>query len=321
MTNISAVVPLELSDFAAAAERLHGQIENTPLQRLSETAPERSPWLKLETVQLGGSTKIRGALNAALAAPSDRLEAGLVTVSSGNMGRAVAWTARHLGIGATIGLPMNAPQVKVNAITDLGAAVVPLSPDQWWQAIVESEISGVDGYFIHPVLNKQVIAGVGTIAMELFDSDIDFSTLYVPFGGGALALACAYVASFRSPSTAVVACEPARKAPLFASFASGAETSVEPQASVADAAGAPRLLPGMWPYFGELLGGARAIPEDAIMDSIRLLASHADTVAEGAGALSLAGALADRTDGEVACVITGRNIEPSLHAEIIAGRV
>ncbi|HWN22345.1 MAG TPA: pyridoxal-phosphate dependent enzyme, partial [Gaiellaceae bacterium] len=134
--------------------------------RLAVDAPAEI-WLKLENLQPIGSFKIRGAANAVRQAPRELTAGGVVTASAGNMAQGVAWAARELGVPATIVVPEEAPQTKLDAIARLGGTVVKVPHERWWQALVESRFDGVEGLFVHPVQDERVMAGNGTIGLEL----------------------------------------------------------------------------------------------------------------------------------------------------------
>jgi len=157
----------------------------TPLVRLHVDAPCEI-WLKLENLQPIASFKIRGAANAVRSADPAELEHGLVTASAGNMAQGVAWIARELGLPATIAVPEHAPETKVAAIERLGGTVKRVPYAEWWSYIEESRVDGMDGLFIHPVQDERVIAGNGTIGLEILEDLPEFDAVLVPYGGGGL---------------------------------------------------------------------------------------------------------------------------------------
>lgn len=312
MNDEAEPLPLSIQDFESAQARIDMLVHRTPLVPLAEGRAVGSTLLKLESEQKERSYKVRGALNATLAIPANERSRGVVTVSSGNMGRAVAWSARLLGIGATVGIPPTAPDIKVQALRSLGAKVVTLTAQQWWDSILRSDLSGYSGTFIHPVMNREVIAGAGTVTWEILEEVDDLSTVFVPFGGGALALGAASAIQLQGRDVQVVACEPSAKAPLSASFRHGHEVSVDPKPSIVDAAGGPGLLPSLWPWLRQFVSRCVEVDDVTTRETIRLLQRAELTTSEPAGALSLAAALA-RKDGETAaCVISGGNIDRSL---------
>jgi threonine dehydratase len=293
----------------------------TPLVRLQ--APERlvAIYLKLENLQPIGSFKLRGALNALLQTEPEELRAGVVTASAGNMGQGVAWAARELGVSCTVVVPEHAPETKLAAIERLGGRAVKVSYERWWQAIAESSFPEAEGVFVHPVQDERVMAGNGTIGLEILEDLPDADTVLVPFGGGGLSVGIASAVKALRPETGVYAVEPETGAPLTEAMATGEPRPFDYQVSFVDGSGSPALLPEMWSRAKGLLDGAFAVSLDATADAVRLLASRARVVAEGAGALALAAALGGSDEkAKVVCIVSGGNIDESKLAEILAGR-
>jgi threonine dehydratase len=160
---------IELADIEAARARIAGAAVRTSLIRLRVDDARADVYLKPENLQPINSFKIRGATNAImLASPEDRA-AGLVTASAGNMAQGVAWVARELGVPATIAVPEHAPEAKLAAISRLGGTVLKLPYDEWWDTIITSQVAGAEGLFVHPVQDPGVIAGNGTIGLEILE--------------------------------------------------------------------------------------------------------------------------------------------------------
>jgi threonine dehydratase len=312
------VIPLE--EIQAARERIAGRVLRTPLVRL-EADRDREIYLKLENLQPIGSFKLRGALNAVLQIEPAELQAGVVTASAGNMGQGVAWAARELDVPCTVVVPESAAETKLAAIERLGGRVVKVPYERWWEAIAESAFPEAPGVFVHPVQDERVMAGNGTIGLEIVEDLPDVERVLVPFGGGGLSVGIASAVKALRPATEVSAVEPETGAPLTAAFESGEPHPVDYRASFVDGSGAPQVLPAMWSRANGLLDGACAVSIDATAAAVRLLASRARVVAEGAGALALAAALgADGGSEKVVCVVSGGNIDAPVLAEILAGR-
>ncbi len=277
-------------------------------------------WLKLETLQPIGSFKIRGAANAIRQAPRELTAAGVVTASAGNMAQGVAWAARELGVPATIVVPEHAPQTKLDAIARLGGRVVQVPHERWWQAIVESRFEGLDGLFVHPVQDEAVMAGNGTIGLELAEDAPDADAVLVPWGGGGLFTGIASALAALRPQARVYAVEPETGAPVVAALAAGEPRDVEYTPSFVDGAGSRALLPQMWARARPLHAGGFAVSLDDTAAAVRLLAERARVVAEGAGALALAAALSGRVEAEkIVCVVSGGNIDAARLAAILRG--
>jgi len=310
---------IALEQIRSAQERLAGKVVRTPLLRLSSDSPA-TIYLKLENLQPIGSFKLRGALNAISQLPAAALEAGVVTASAGNMGQGVAWAARELGIPSAVVVPEGAAETKLAAIERLGGRVVKVPYERWWQAIEESSFAEAEGVFIHPVQDEQVMAGNGTIGLEILEDLPEADAVLVPFGGGGLSVGIASAVKALRPETLVYAVEPKTGAPLTASLPVGEPQKVEYEPSFVDGSGSPALLPEMWELARGVLDGAAAVPIADTAAAVRLLAERVRVVAEGAGALSLAAALAGRGGtGNVVCVVSGGNIDSSKLATILAG--
>jgi threonine dehydratase len=277
--------------------------------------------LKLENLQPIGSFKLRGALNAVLQTPANELAAGVITASAGNMGQGVAWAARELGVPCSVVVPEHAPETKLAAIERLGGRSVKVPYDRWWEAIATSSFPEIDGVFVHPVQDARVMAGNGTIGLEILDDLPEVDTVLVPFGGGGLSVGIASAVKAVRPEARVFAVEPETGAPLTASLAAGEATPVDYRPSFVDGSGAPELLPQMWELAREALDSAYSVSLDETAAAVRLLAERARVVAEGAGGLALAAALAGHGgDGKVVCIVSGGNIDSAKLATILEGR-
>ena len=325
-----AAVPLTaptLADIEAARARIAGVAIRTPLVRLPIDDAPAEIWLKLENLQPIGSFKLRGAGNAMRLAPPAALARGVYTASAGNMAQGVAWNARALGVPCTVVVPEHAPQTKLDAIARLGGKVVRIPFDDWWRVLVEHRYAGLDGLFIHPVSNSAVIAGNGTIGLEILEDLPDVDTVVVPFGGGGLS--CGIAAAIRGmadagrarrPAPRVLAAEVETAAPLSASLAAGTPMSVEHTASFVDGIGGKNVLEEMWPLVSALLDGAAVSSVTEIAAALRLLATRNRVIAEGAGGAAVAAALAGRAGGgKVVCVVSGGNIDEAKLARILVG--
>jgi threonine dehydratase len=311
---------IELREIEAARARIADVAVRTPLIRLRVEDAPAEIYLKLECLQPIGSFKIRGATNAIRTAPEEARQRGLVTASAGNMAQGVAWAARELGLPATIAVPEHAPQAKLDAIERLGGKVVKVPYDDWWRAIVTSHVDGVDGLFVHPVQDEAVMAGNGTIGLEILEDLPDPDAIVIPFGGGGLTVGIASAIRALRPETKIYTAEPATGAALAAALAAGEPVDVEYTPSFVDGSGSRRVLDSMWPRVRPLVDGAFAVPIADTAAAVRLLAGRARVIAEGAGALSTAVALAGRAGGgKVVCVVSGGNINLGKVAEILEG--
>jgi threonine dehydratase len=279
-------------------------------------------WLKLENLQPIGSFKLRGAGNAMSLAPREALAKGVYTASAGNMAQGVAWNARRLGILCTVVVPDSAPQTKLAAIERLGAKAVKLPYARWWQVLEDHGYPGIDGLFIHPVSDPAVIAGNGTIGLEILEDLPEVETVVVPYGGGGLISGIASAVRAVKPSVRVLAAEVDTAAPLAPSLDAGHPVEVGYTPTFVDGIGAPRVFPGMFELVSTLVDGSLVSSVEEIAAAVRTLAERNRVVAEGAGAASVAAALAGRAGGgEVVCVVSGGNIDPAKLATILSGGV
>jgi threonine dehydratase len=311
---------IELAEIEAARARIADVAVRTPLVRLRVDEAPAEIYLKLEALQPIGSFKIRGATNAVRsAAPEDRAH-GLVTASAGNMAQGVAWAGRELGLPATIAVPEHAPQAKLAAIARLGGKVVKVPYDDWWRAMLTSRVDGVEGLFVHPVQNEAVMAGNGTIGLEILDDLPDPDAVVIPFGGGGLTVGIASAIRALRPQTKIYTAEPETGAALVAALAAGEPADVEYAPSFVDGSGSRRVLDTMWPRVRPLVDDAFAVPIADAAAAVRTLAERAHVIAEGAGALATAAALAGRAgSGKVVCIVSGGNIDLAKLAGILEG--
>ena len=311
---------IELAAIEAARERIAGTAVRTPLVRLHVEGVPAEIYLKLENLQPINSFKIRGATNAIMLAPPGERAKGLVTASAGNMAQGVAWAARELGLPATIAVPEHAPQAKLAAIERLGGRVLKLPYDDWWQVIVNSRVDGVEGLFVHPVQDPGVMAGNGTIGLEILEDLPDPDAIVIPYGGGGLTSGIASAVKALRPATRILTAEPQGGAALAAAFEAGHPVDVEYRPSFVDGSGSRRVLDGMWPLVSGLVDQALAIPVQDVAAAVRTLAERVRVIAEGAGALAPAAALSGRAGtGKVVCIVSGGNINLSKLAEILNG--
>lgn len=314
-------MPPSLDAIRDARARLPAEALDTPLLPLEvEGAPCRI-LLKLESLQPIGSFKLRGAGNAMAGADAALLERGVYTASAGNMAQGVAWHARRLGVPCTVVVPDHAPRTKVDAIHRLGAETVAVPFDRWWQVLVERGYPGLDGLFVHPVSDPAVLAGNGTVGLEIAEAVPDVDAVVAPWGGGGLACGIASALRAVAPGARVWAAEVATAAPLAASLQAGEPTGVEYVPSFVDGIGSGSLLEEMWPLARELLAGSLVVELDRVAGAVRLLAERRRVVAEGAGAAPVAAALAGQAgEGTVVCVVSGGNIDSSVLSSILDGR-
>ena len=278
--------------------------------------------LKLENLQPIGSFKLRGAGNALLTADPERLARGVYTASAGNMAQGVAWWARRLGVSCTVVVPDHAPATKLAAVERLGGRTIKVPFDRWWQTLVERSFPGLDGVFVHPVSDPAVIAGNGTIGLEILEDLPEAEAILVPFGGGGLSCGIAAAVRASRPGLRVYACEVETAAPLAASLRAGSPQAIAHTPSFVDGIGGKAVLTEMWPLVERLLDGSLVVPLAEVAAAVRLLVERTRVVAEGAGATPVAAALrGDGGRGKVVCVVSGGNIDTATLAVILRGEV
>ncbi len=306
----------------SAQERIKDTAIRTPLVRLNVENTPAEIFLKLENLQPIGAFKIRGASNAVGMADKAQLELGVWTASAGNMAQAVAWCARRLGLKCRAVVPDDASKTKLAAIERLGAQIVSVPFLDWLEIYRTRHYEGMEGLFIHAFSDPAVMAGNGTIALEILEDLPDVDVVITPYGGGGLS--CGVAAAFRhfKPDTKCFAAEVETAAPVSASFAAGEMVGVAYGPSFVDGIGAPVLFPEMWAFAQQLLDGACVSTLAEIAATIRLLADRHSIIAEEAGAASVAVAIAGRAGaGKVVCVVSGGNIDAKKLIKIFDGEI
>jgi threonine dehydratase len=309
-----------LAEIEAARQRIAGTAIRTPLVRLNLDNAPAEIYLKLENLQPIGSFKIRGAANAIAQMLPDQLRRGVLTASAGNMAQGVAWVARELGIPCTVIAPETAPETKISAIGRLGGQVIKVPFERWWQTFQERAYPGVDAAFVHAFDDVHVMAGNGTIGLEILEDLPEVSAVVIPWGGGGLA--CGIGAALRAvrPQCRLYAAEVATGAPLSAALAAGTPQVVEFTPSFVDGIGSRTVFPQMLERARSLLDGALVASLDEVSAALRLVAERNRIIAEGAGACSVACALSGNMSGDkIVCVVSGGNIDLDKLCTVLSG--
>ena len=317
---VSSAGLISLSAIDEARRVIAGTAIRTPLIRLNVPDTRAEVYLKLENLQPIGSFKIRGAANAIARLSPEQLQRGVVTASAGNMAQGVAWCARKLSIPCTVIAPATAPQTKIKAIERLGGRVIPVTFEEWWQAFEQRSYPGVDGTFIHAFDDPHVMAGNGTIALEILEDLPDPDAVVIPWGGGGLTCGIASALRELRPPCKIFAAEVMTAAPLAASLAAGTPTEIDYQPSWVDGIGAKAVFPQMFERARNLIDGSLVADLDSIATALRLLVQHNHIIAEGAGACPVACALSGKAGaGKIVCIISGGNIDPAKLCHILIG--
>jgi threonine dehydratase len=306
--------PVTRVDIETAAERIMGRVRRTPVQELGPFALGGIPGelvLKLELLQYTGSFKPRGAFNRMLAAEVD--EAGVIAASGGNFGLAVAFAAHELEHRAEIFVPETSPSVKIDRIRALGAEVT-VVPGYYADAATACEERALESsaLFMHPYDQFEVVAGQGTIAMELSEQCPGADTVVVAVGGGGLV---AGIAAWYANDTRVVGVEPERSPTMSAALAAGRPVDVEVAGVAADSLGARRAGDIAHEICDRFLDAMVTVPDEAIVDAQRRLWHDVHLVAEPGAAAALAallcGAYDPEPDERVVVVVCGANTDPA----------
>ena len=313
-----------IEDVRAAAERIAGHVVRTPLVPFTEAQPGRPLWFKPESLQPVGAFKLRGAFNAILQRLDDARSRGVVTHSSGNHARAVAWVARELGLRATIVIPDAAPAVKVAAVRRLGADVVIVAPED--RDTRAFELAAEHGYvMIPPYDDAAIVAGQGTIGLEIAADLPSLAGVIVPVSGGGLIGGIATAVKALSPGTRVIGVEPELAADAAESFRTGQRVSWTPEQTyrtIADGLRTTSVGEIPWRQIQKYVDDVITVSEDEIRDGVRRLAADARLVAEPSGAVPFAAYLHHASelgvDGNVVAVVSGGNLAMDTLARIIA---
>ncbi|THV15823.1 hydroxyectoine utilization dehydratase EutB [Rhizobium rhizophilum] len=322
----TSILPVTLADIEGASARINGHIARTPFVRSSSLSDHtgHSVHLKLETHQPIGAFKLRGAMNAILSLDDAQRRRGLVTASTGNHGRAVAYAARELGVPAIVCMSSLVPANKVNAIRALDAEVriVGVSQDDA-QEEVERLVEARGLTAIPPFDNVDVVAGQGTIGLEILKDIPDLATVLVPLSGGGLAGGISVAVKALRPQARLVGISMERGAAMHASIAAGRPVAVREEETLADSLGGGVGLSNRVTFAlcSTLLDDVILLSESEIAEGIRHAWREEGETVEGAGAVGIAAILARKIElcGPTAVIVSGGNIDPKLHRRITEG--
>lgn len=318
---MQTIRPIQLAEIEAARARIAGTAVRTPLIRLELPAGSPDIRLKLETLQPINAYKLRGAANAVAMLSDEARGRGVWTISAGNAGQGVAFAARKAGVPCTVVAIETAPTAKLERMRALGARVVKASYDACWRALEERAFPGVEGTFIHPFDDDNFIAGHGTMGLEILEDAPDVVAVIAAIGGGGLITGVASAIKAKSPKVLVYGVEPDTASPAAASAAAGSpQVFNDWQPSFVDGAGGKSMFPRMWERLAPLVDGFFTVTLEQTQNAMRVLAQRARIVAEGAGALSVAAALAGNAgQGPIVAIVSGGNIDLETYCGLIAG--
>lgn len=322
-------LPVTMADIEQAARRIDGRILRTPFVPSASLAERCGVpvGLKLEHHQTTGSFKLRGATNAVLSLSPGERARGVVAASTGNHGRALAYAAKVEGSVATICMSRLVPENKVSEIRRLGADVRITGRSQDEAQIEVERLVAEEGLvMVPPFDNRAVVAGQGTLGLEIAEAMPDVSTVLVPLSGGGLAAGVAAAVKGRVPKARVIGLTMARGAAMKASLVAGRPVEVEEVASLADSLGGGIGLDNAVTFqmCRTLLDDVILLSEAEIAAGMRHAYAEEREVIEGAAAVGIAALLSGRLgrlDGPVAIVLSGRNVDMGLHKRVLDGAV
>ena len=316
------LTPIPLATIKEAASRIENIAIRTPLLPLKLPDRPCEIWLKAECLQPIGSFKIRGAANAMALAKRSDLGQGVYTASAGNMAQGIAFNAQQLGLSCRVIVPDTTPENKLESIAGLGATAVPVPFDEWWSVICDHGHPSEKGFFIHPVSDPAVIAGNGTVGLEILSELPDVDSVIVPYGGGGLSCGIGSVFRELRPRTQVFAAEVETASPFTASLSAGEAVGIERTPTFIDGIGGSSVLPEIWPLASSLLEGSIVVSVKQVCDAIQMMVSQVHLVAEGAGGASLAAALTGLAgNGKIVAVVSGGNLNPATLKMILEGNI
>jgi len=313
---------VSLDDIRAAAGRVQGTAVRTPVLTLPWPGPgDAHPfWIKCENLQPMGAFKIRGAFNMLAQLPADARARGVITYSSGNHGQGVAMAAKVMGVPAVVVMPTTAPAVKVEGVRTYGAEVIfegTTSLDRQRRAEAEGVARGLS--IIPPFDHPMIIAGQGTVALELLDQVPDLGTVFVPMGGGGLIAGVSAAIKQARPEVRVVGVEPQSAAKMRAALDAGRPVTLDRSASIADGLMNLRAGDVTFAHVQRFVDDLVAVPDDAIAQAVGWLYRQARLVVEPSGAATTAAVTLGlgAPVGTVAAVVSGGNVQPEKFAKYI----
>lgn len=321
MTDPILPTPRDVRD---AAARIAGVVTRTPLVPAAELAAlvGGEVFLKLECLQVGGSFKLRGALNAMLSLSKDERTRGVVASSAGNHGRGIAIAAKHLGVRATVFVPRSAPAVKRDGIAAMGATVDASQPtyDDAERA-ARAHAAATGATFVSPCTGRALLAGAGTVALEILEDLPTLRSVVVCVGGGGLVGGMGGFLKGAAAGVRILGAQSVRTNAMALALANGEATDIPDQPTLAD--GLAGLVDDtMFAQGRAALDAIVTVEETAIADAIRWAHRSLGLTVEGAGAVGIAALRARRLNPRgfpLAITVSGANIDPGTHAEILAG--
>jgi threonine dehydratase len=317
---------LSVDQIYAAAARIQGQVFPTPLVRSSSLSKqdEVEVFLKLECLQNTGSFKLRGATNAILSLSQEEKDRGIVCVSTGNHGRGLAYAAKQNGVRAIICMGNLVPRNKIEGIAALGAEVKIVGGSQDDAQVEADRLVSEDGMtMVPPFDHPDIIAGQGTIGLEILDAMGDLDSVVVPLSGGGLCGGVALAVKSIKPSIRVVGVTMDRGAAMYQSLRAGKPVFVEELPTLADSLGGGIGMDNKFTFelVSKYVDETVLVSEDEIANAIRHAYFKEQQIIEGSGSVGIAAALAAKLDagGKTAIVVSGKNIDMTTHNKLMNG--
>jgi len=299
---------LSLADVQAAADRIQAHVWKTPTLA-NEAVAGAGVWLKAENLQRTGSFKVRGAVNAVLQLSPEQRRRGVITLSAGNHGMALAYAANVVGTPCVVVVREDAAVSKLEAIRGYDAEIV-LTPLAHWQERLEAEQKARELHLVHPFDDPAVAAGQGTVGLEILEAVPDVRTVIVPVGGGGLIAGVAVAIKQQRPAVRVIGVEPERAPAVTESLAAGHPVTPSRLDTIADGLAAPYTRPFNLALIQRFVDEIRTVGDDAIVEALTFVALRAKLVVEPAGAAAVAALVADPTiDRPVVAVLSGGNLD------------
>lgn len=308
-----------LGDIEGARERLKGAVYRTPLVP-SSRFDRGDVCLKLECLQPTGSFKVRGAWNRMSRSDPGELSAGFVTISAGNHGQAVAWSAKRLGARCTVYVPQDAVQRKVDSMTSMGAEIVRRPHREIMESMTDDRMAKLGMTFIHPFGDPMVVAGQGTIGLEILEDLPGVKSVIVPVGGGGLSSGISQAIKAKAPGVEIYGVQAEGAAPLPLSMKSGKAEDVGDPHTIADGIGATQTYEYMLPILTKNLKRALTVDDREMKEAMKLLMDESHVMAEPAGAASLAAVrkFGNEIPKPAVCVVSGGNADPALIRSMVS---
>jgi len=307
-----------IDEIRSARETIKSVVRHTPLVPLHEHFGAEAIYLKVETVQPIGSFKLRGVLAAVTAFSEEERSRGVSTVSAGNTAQALAWCARHFGISSRSLMPDTAPRTKVDAVRAYGGEPVLVPVEEVFRYLKERGWEHEPFAFVHPWTNPDVMRGHGSLGLEVLEDLPGVETIFVPVGGGGLLAGVGAAVRALDPKVRIVAVEPAGCPSLHESLEAGSPVEVRCE-TICDGVAVPYITEEMFPILRELTIESRLVSERDVKATIKKLALCNNLVVEGAGALSVAAAIATplAERGKTVCLLTGGSMDTEKLASIL----